>query len=195
MKRNIRRTGKGKAIAVGLAMILGMTGCGKDTEVAEQPEEITAEADEAYVEEEKKQPETLKNKDTEEKGPEADREDQNKPKEEKTEKEEVELTGSVRSVGADSFVVSQTTTEHHEDYDIAVGVAPGASGEVLVTVYVTDAAVYQYTTVKNSGINPEDITSREGSYEDLQEGLNVILKGRWEKDAFYAEELELMKFI
>lgn len=213
---------KGRVLAVAITALLevGMTGCGKDTGAAEQPEEITAEADAAYVEEEKKQPETLKDKDTEEKGLEADQKEQDEPKEEKPEKEEeevpngdekgeqkepktenqpqaatAELTGSVRSVGADSFVVSQTTTEHHEDYDIEVGVAPGASGEVLVTVYVTDAAVYQYRTVKNGGINPEDITSREGSYGDLQEGISVILKGHWEKDSFYADNLVMMKFI
>ena len=201
-----------------LLLAVGMTGCGKDTGVSEQPEEITAEADKAGGEE-KKLPETLEDKDTEEKNSEADRKEQDKLKEEKPEKEEeevpnedekgeqtepetenqpqagtAELTGNVQSVGADSFVVSQTTTEHHEDYDIEVGVAPGASGEVLVTVYVTDAAVYQYRTVKNSGINPEDITSREGSYGDLQEGLSVILRGHWEKDSFYADNLVMIKF-
>ena len=75
-----------------------------------------------------------------------------------------------------------------------MSVAPGASGEELITVYVTDSAVYQYRTVKNSGINPEDVTSREGSYGDLQEGLVVNLKGRWEKDSFYADELVIEEF-
>ena len=205
-----------------LLLAVGMTGCGKDTGVSEQQEEITAEADKAGVEE-KKLPETLKDGDTEEKDPEAERKEQDEPQEEKKEQEETpkedeksdqtetveqtraetesqpqadtaELTGSVHSMGADSFVVSQTTTEHLEDGDIEVGVAPGAPGEVLVTVYVTDAAVYEYRTVKNSGINPEDVTSREGSYADLQEGLSVILKGHWEKDSFYADDLVMMKF-
>lgn len=199
-----------------LLLAVGMAGCGKDTWAAEQPEKVTAEADETYVEEEKKQPKTLTDEDAEEKDSEADRKEQDKPKEEKEEEEVpngdekgeqtepetesqpqagmAELTGNVQSVGADSFVVSQITTEHHEDYDIAVSAAPGASGEGLITVYVTDMAVYQYRTVKNAGINPEDITSREGSYSDLQEGLIVILKGHWEKDSFYADELVIEKF-
>ena len=214
--------GRVSAATVMLLLAVGMTGCGKDTGAAEQPEEITAEADEAGVEE-NKLPETLENEDAEKKNPETDREEQTKPKEEKPKKEEAskddgkgeqtekaeqngpetesqpqagtaELTGSVHSVGTDSFVVSQTTTEHLEDGDIEVGVAPGAPGEVLVTVYVTDAAVYEYRTVKNGGVNPEDITSREGSYGDLQEGLSVILKGHWEKDSFYADDLVIMKF-
>lgn len=198
-----------------LLLAVVITGCGKDTGAAEQPEEITAEADETYVEEEKKQPETSTDEDAEEKDSEADRKEQDKPKEEK--EEEVpngegkgeqtepetenqpqagtaELNGTVCSVGADSFVISKINVEHHEDYDIAVSVAPGASGEELITVYVTDTAVYQYLTVKNAGINPEDITAREGSYSDLQEGLTVILKGRWEKDSFYADELVIEKF-
>ena len=205
-----------------LLLAVGMAGCGKDTGVLEQQEEITAEADKAGGEE-KKLPEILEERDTEEKDPEAERKEQDEQQEEKKEQEETpkedeksdqtetveqtgaetesqpqagtaELAGSVHSVGADSFVISKITTEHHEDYDLAVSVAHGASGEELITVYVTDSAVYQYQTVKNSGINPEDVTSREGSYADLQEGLSVILKGHWEKDSFYADDLVMMKF-
>lgn len=202
---------KGRVLlaAIMLLLAVGMTGCGKNTGAAEQPEKITTEADRAGGDEEKKLPETQKDKDTVEKGPEAEQKGQDEkveesegraktqdePPEEKTEKgEEVELNGTVRSVGADSFVISKINVEHHEDYDIAVSVVDGAAGEELITVYVTDNAVYQYLTVKNSGINPEDITSREGSYGDLQEGLTVILKGYWEKDSFYADELEIEKF-
>ena len=201
------------AASVMLLLAVGMTGCGKDTGVSEPPEEITAEADKAGGEE-KRLPETLEKEDVGEKNSEANREeDEIEQEETPKEGDEVEtiqqiepetesqsqagtaeLTGSVHSVGADSFVVSQTTTEHHEDYDIEVGVAPGASGEVLVTVYVTDTAAYRYETVSNGGIHPEDVTSREGSYEDLQEGLSVILKGHWEKDSFYADDLVMMKF-
>ena len=205
--------GRVSAATIMLLLAVGMAGCGKDTGAAEQPKEITTEADKAGVEE-KKLPETPEKEDVGEKNSEANREE-DEIEQEETPKEEdevetiqqiepetesqsqagtAELTGSVHSVGVDSFVVSQTTTEHHADYDIEVGVAPGASGEVLVTVYVTDAAVYQYRTVKNSGINPEDVTSREGSYGDLQEGLSVILRGHWEKDSFYADNLVMMKF-
>ena len=205
--------GRVSAATIMLLLAVGMAGCGKDTGAAEQPKEITTEADKAGVEE-KKLPETPEKEDVGEKNSEANREEdeieqEETPKEEdevetiqqiepetesQTQAGTAELTGSVHSVGVDSFVVSQTTTEHHADYDIEVGVAPGASGEVLVTVYVTDAAVYQYRTVKNSGINPEDVTSREGSYGDLQEGLSVILRGHWEKDSFYADNLVMMKF-
>ena len=215
IRKKLYYKGRVSAATIMLLLAVGMTGCGKDTGVSEQSEEITTEADKAGVEE-KKLPETPEKENVGEKNSEADRKEQDKPKEEKEEEEvpnedekgeqkgletekqpqagTAELTGSVHSVGVDSFVVSQTTTEHHADYDIEVGVAPGASGEVLVTVYVTDAAVYQYRTVKNSGINPEDVTSREGSYGDLQEGLSVILRGHWEKDSFYADNLVMMKF-
>ena len=205
--------GRVSAATIMLLLAVGMAGCGKDTGAAEQPKEITTEADKAGVEE-KKLPETPEKEDVGEKNSEANREEdeieqEETPKEEdevetiqqiepetesQTQAGTAELTGNVHSVGADSFVISKTTTEHHEDYDLAVSVAPGAPGEELITVYVTDTAAYQYETVKNGGINPEDITSREGSYGDLQEGLEVILKGRWEKDVFYAEELVMMQF-
>lgn len=183
--------GRVSAAAMMLMIAVGMTGCGKDTGAAEQPEKITTEADESYVEEEKKLPETPVN----EEAGETETVEQTEPEtESRPQAGTVELTGSVRSVSADSFAISKIITEHHEDYDIAVSVAPGESGEELITVYVTDAAVYQYRTVKNAGIHPEDITSREGSYGDLQEGLIVTLKGRWEKDCFYADELVMEEF-
>ncbi len=106
-----------------------------------------------------------------------------------------ELTGSVRSVGADSFVVSKSTTEHYDGYDIEVAAAPGSGLEELVTVYVNESAAYEFKTVKNAGIHPEDTTGREGSYDDLREGLSVTLKGHWEEGAFYAEQLVMMEFI
>ena len=222
IRTKLYHKGRVYAATIMLLLAVGMTGCGKDTGAAEQPEEITTEADKAVGEEEKRLPEKQKNKDTVEEEPEADQKGQDEPQEEETEKEKEEeealkenekgeqtepemesqpqagmeeLTGNVSSVGADSFKISKITTEHHGDYDLAVSVAPGASGEELITVYVTDTTVYQYKTVKNGGINPEDISSREGSYGDLQEGLVVILKGRWEKDAFYADELVIEKFI
>lgn len=226
IRTKLYHKGRVSAAAIILFLAVGMTGCGKDTEVSGQTEEIVTEADKAGVEE-KKQPETPENEEAGENGEEnskTDREDQTKPKEEKPKKEEAskddekgeqtetaeqtgpeteskpqadtaELNGTVRSVSADRFVISKINVEHHEDYDIAVSVADGAPGEELITVYVTDTAVYQYLTVKNSGIRPEDITSREGSYGDLQEGLTVILKGYWEEDSFYADEVEMEKFI
>lgn len=225
IRTKLYHKGRVSAAVIILLLAVGMTGCGKDTGAAEQPEKITAEADESYVEEEKKLPETPENEKAGGKNAEADREDQNKAKEEEREKEKeeaqkeeekgeqtetaeqtepeteskpqagkAELNGTVRSVSADRFVISKIYVEHHDDYDIAVSVVDGAQGEELITVYVTDAAVYQYLTVKNSGINPEDVTSREGSYGDLQEGLTVILKGYWEEDIFHADELVIEKF-
>jgi len=109
--------------------------------------------------------------------------------------EDEELTGSVRNVGQDSFVVSKTTTYHEEDAQIEVGTAPGAPGEELITVYVDENCTYQYKTVKNAGINPEDISAREGSFADMKEGLSVIIKGGWRDGSFYADSMVMMEMI
>lgn len=151
------------------------------------------------TEENKEKDETQQKSKKDEKGEQTKTIGQPNPEANKTQTEKpaagtAELTGNVSSVGADSFVISKITTEHHDGYDLAVSVAPGASGGELITVYVTDTAVYQYHTVKNGGINPEDIATREGSWEDLREGLVVNLRGHWEGDSFYAEELVIEKF-
>lgn len=106
-----------------------------------------------------------------------------------------EINGSVRSVDKSSFVISKATTYSTDDGDIAVMAAPGSGAEELVTVLVTDTCVYQYMTVKNSGINPEDISARGGSFADLREGLTVIIKGRWQDGVFVADNIKMEEFI
>ena len=53
--------------------------------------------------------------------------------------------------------------------------------------------MYQYRTVKNGGINPEDVSSRDGSFADVREGMSVIMGGNWQADgSFLADSVVLM---
>ena len=107
-----------------------------------------------------------------------------------------ELSGNVYSLGQDSFVVSKQETWEEDGASLAVGVAPGYEKEEdLATVYVSENCSYRYKTVKNGGINPEDISEREGSFADLRERISVVMKGSWQDDnSFRADSIVISSF-
>lgn len=107
-----------------------------------------------------------------------------------------ELSGNVYSLGQDSFVVSKQETWEEDGASLAVGVAPGYEKEEdLATVYVSENCRYQYKTVKNGGINPEDVSEREGSFADLRERILVVMKGSWQDDnSFRADSIVMSSF-
>lgn len=107
-----------------------------------------------------------------------------------------ELSGNVYSVSQESFVVCRMETWSDGDADFAVGVASGYEQEEdLTTVYVSENCSYQYKTVKNGGINPEDISEREGNFADLQEGILVVMRGSWQDDnSFRADSIVMSSF-
>lgn len=107
-----------------------------------------------------------------------------------------ELSGNVYSLGQDSFVVSKQETWEEDGASLAVGVAPGYEKEEdLATVYVSENCRYQYKTVKNGGINPEDVSEREGSFADLRERISVVMKGSWQDDnSFRADSIVMSSF-
>lgn len=108
-----------------------------------------------------------------------------------------ELEGNVRSIGADSFVAARVEVWSDGDADYAVGAAPGYEKEEdLITVYVNQDCVWEFKTVKNGGINPEDVSSREGSFSDLKEGISVHIKGSWQDNgSFLADSIVMMQFV
>lgn len=107
-----------------------------------------------------------------------------------------ELDGDVLSVSGDSFVISKRETYTDGDASVAVGVAPGYEEEEdKITVHVSEGCVWKYMTVKNGGVNPEDVSTREGSFADLKEGISTRMKGSWQEDgSFFADSIEMLIF-
>lgn len=108
-----------------------------------------------------------------------------------------QLEGDVLSVSQDSFVVARNETFTEGGASYMVGAAPGYEDEEdKITVRVAESCAYQYKTVKNGGINPEDVSTKEGSYADLQEGLLVVIQGSWQDDgSFLADTVVMSKFV
>lgn len=107
-----------------------------------------------------------------------------------------ELNCDVISIGQDSFTACKNVTYSNDDADIMVGVAPGYEEEDdLVTVYVNENCSYQYKTVRNGGVNPEDVSSREGSFGDLKNGMLCTVRGSWRDGYFYADSIVMSEFV
>lgn len=108
-----------------------------------------------------------------------------------------ELECDVKSIGQDSFVAIKCTTYSDGDKDFMVSApAPGyEEADDLVTVYVNENCTYQYKTVRNGGVNPEDVSSREGSFGDLKDGMLCNVKGSWRDGAFYADSIVMSEFV
>lgn len=108
-----------------------------------------------------------------------------------------QMEGDVLSVSQDSFVVARNETFTEDGASYMVGAAPGYEDEEdKITVRVAGSCAYQYKTVKNGGINPEDVSIKEGSYADLQEGLLVVIQGSWQDDgSFLADTVVMSKFV
>lgn len=107
-----------------------------------------------------------------------------------------ELNCDVISIGQDSFTACKNVTYSNGDADIMVGVAPGYEEEDdLVTVYVNENCSYQYKTVRNGGVNPEDVSSREGSFGDLKNGMLCTVRGSWRDGYFYADSIVMSEFV
>lgn len=108
-----------------------------------------------------------------------------------------EITGNVTSLSADSFVICESETWSEGGAEFMAAPASGYEEEEdLVTIQVSGNCSYQYKTVKNGGVSPEDVSTREGSFSDLKEEMAVTLKGSWQADgSFLADSVVMSVFV
>lgn len=108
-----------------------------------------------------------------------------------------EIDGDVRSLSADSFVICKHETWSEDGASFATAAAPGYEKEEdMITVHVAEKCVYEYRTVKNGGVSPEDVSTREGTFADLKERMSVIINGNWQDDgSFLADSMVMMEFV
>ena len=111
--------------------------------------------------------------------------------------ESVELNGNVQSIGADSFVVARAESWSEGDAQYMTAAAPGYEDEEdLITVHMNQNCIWEFKTVKSGGVNSEDISTREGSFSDLQGGMAINSKGNWQDDgSFLADSIVMMIFM
>lgn len=202
--RILRMMKKNRAVLTVVCAVMVMmlaTGCGEEkekpvqvdlsTESRQEEESPVADAGEDALGDLSDGDEAAKEKrQAEEKEPEADNTQVDQlPGTEK-------MDCNVKSIGQDSLVVCKSTTYSDGDADMVAAPAPGyEEAEDLATVYVNENCSYRYKTVRNGGVNPEDVSEREGSFDDLKEGMTCIMMGSWQDGSFYADSIEMMEFV
>ncbi len=94
-------------------------------------------------------------------------------------------------------MICKSETWSEDGAECMVSVAPGYEEEEdLVTIQVAGNCTYSYKTVKNGGVSPEDVSTREGSFTDLKEEMSVTLKGSWQADgSFLADSVVMSVFV
>lgn len=108
-----------------------------------------------------------------------------------------EIEGDVRSLSEDGFEICKLETWSEDGSSFAAAPAPGYEKEEnMITVHVAENCVYEYRTVKNGGVSPEDVSTRGGTFADLKERMSVIINGNWQDDgSFLADSMVMMEFV
>ena len=187
-------------LAVAISML---SGCGKAGEEAMQEtnslnengnNENTPQNEDA--EEEKDSNTETKNADLNDTKAENDEPDGGEPEEESFSENSEELEGMVQSIGEGSVVISRIFSEKSEEDGLyyVSGVAEGSDEEELVTVSVTEDTKFQVRTIKNGG---EDVTEREGTFEDMKKDMIVNVTGYMDNagEEIRASEIVIMEVI
>ena len=117
---------------------------------------------------------------------------------------DTELNGDVRTIGQDSFVVSQiflmpaegSDAEGTEDVELAISPAEGSEDEVLITVHVSENTLYKIHSVKNGGVNGDaDVEKTDGSFTDIREGNSIVAQGNYKDGDFWADNIIIYRFL
>jgi len=112
---------------------------------------------------------------------------------------DTELEGNVKSIGEDSFVVSQIFTmpsEDSEEAEIMIAPAEGSADEVLITVHVSENTLYQIHTVKNGGVNGDaDVEKTDAGFTDIREKNSITALGYYKDNDFWADNIIIYRFV
>lgn len=198
MRRDIRRTGKRKAVAViGLAMILGMTGCsGKEAVPETTQENVSAEAgiqEEAEKKAAKQEAAESKPEDAQE----ADildigAEDSKEPEEEGhtvTVSQGTEhLGGKVQNPQADGMTFAHTTLVDEEGMVTLLDVEDAKK----IPVKFTGDTKVEHWTIQGGGAG---IDMQVAAISDLKEGMGVELEGYFDGETFVATKVIIEVYV
>lgn len=203
MRRDIRRTGKKKAIAaIGLAMLLGMTGCaGKAAEAETTQENVSAEDRAQEEPEESSETDDLTTQEeTEKKAAEKKESDSsdsatdavNEPQEESpklTVSQGTEhLGGKVQDPQADGMTFAQTTLVDEEGMVTLLDVKDAKK----IPVKFTEDTKVEHWTIQGGGAG---IDMQNAAVSDLKEGMCVELEGYFDGETFVAIKVIIEDYV
>lgn len=191
MKKNVRN--RIKLLTLAGAMSLALLGCGGtggtkegDPVQEEQPEDLNSQNKEKTTNGEE-QPES----------PEGNSKPEEQADNTGAQEEEAPL-GEITELGDGQFTIKKFYQETLEDGSQLVGSpAEGTEDEGEMefgtqTVLCDENTHIYQRTIRDGGANYEDL---ESSFEKLEKGMEVSLKGSYEGDAFRATEVQIVEVI
>ena len=105
--------------------------------------------------------------------------------------EDMELDGSVESIGDNSIVINKTFNLSETTAVTNVG-----DEKVLITAYFSEETTYEVWTVKNGGVNGDsDTEKRQGAFTDIKEQSSVNMSGSYEGNDFHAKHVVIYQFV
>jgi len=106
---------------------------------------------------------------------------------------DADFIGTVWKIDVDSFYIVEETVELLEDGSI-LGSGVSSDADIpdsdLIQVFFDENTYFYIHTIYDGGERYEDV---KASFEDLEEYVSVEMKGRFEGDIFYAEEIRIIK--
>ena len=105
---------------------------------------------------------------------------------------DADFIGKVWKMEEDSFLIAEKQVALLEDGPITRS-SPSSNADIpdsqLIRVVFDDNTYFYMRTVQGDGENHED---KEAGFQDLKEYMSVEMKGRFENDVFYADEIRMM---
>lgn len=191
-----------------ITMILGITGCGKSTEDADQAGASVVEAEDLPTsEDEAESQEGMNHEESEAGGADAQAPGQESGEGEPAPaaesgkefhyiEEDKDLYGDIWEIGDGQFTVIEIYTDKTEDGgDIMVLPADGTGAQEeapKITVAYDENTKFIKKKIWDGGANYEE---REGTAADLKKGLTAEMKGSYEGDVFHATEILIVEVI
>ena len=200
-----------------ITMLLGITGCGKSTEEADQAGKSAVTAEDLPMSEERDNGAVPEAEDMQGKNPEGGDGEQaasqdtelfsdltgdgeNVPGSAQGEStfhyinEDKDLYGDIWEVGEGKFTVTEIYNEKMEDgSQIMTSLAEGAAGEApKITVTYDENTKFIRQTIRDGGASHEE---KEASAADLEKGLTAEMNGSYEGDVFHATEILIVEVI
>lgn len=106
---------------------------------------------------------------------------------------DADFSGEVWKIGEDSFFIAEKKVMLDEDGSI-ISSSPSSNAEIpdsdLIEVVFDEDTYFYMRTIQGSGESHEDA---DAGFSDLEKGISVELKGSFEKEIFYAEEIRILK--
>lgn len=165
-----------------ITMLSGITGCGKNTEEADQAGNSAVTAEDLPTSEERSN------------GAVPEAEDVQGKSTFHYINEGKDLYGDIWEVGEGKFTVTEIYNEKMEDgSQIMTSLAEGATGEApKITVTYDENTKFIRQTIRDGGASHEE---KEASAADLEKGLTAEMNGSYEGDVFHATEILIVEVI